>query len=143
MSEERKRILDMLADGTITVDEAMMLLGEVESPAREAAPEERPVYPKRTGDNRMLRIRVMIAEEGQDKPTNVNVNLPLKVARVVGQIVNMLPEAARDALDDKGIDLSSIDWDDMIDALADTGGDIVNVTQEDEDEQVVVRIYVE
>ncbi len=91
----------------------------------------------------MLRVHVTAYEQGKEKPTLVNINLPLKVARIAGRLVtSMMPESARVAMAEQGISLADINFDEMIDALEDTGGDIVNVTSEEEGENVLVRIYV-
>jgi len=144
MREERKRILDMLSEGKLSIDEAMMLLDQVEdAPGKEAAAPFAPPPARRGQEDRMLRVRIVAIEDGHQKPTNVSVNLPLKIARVAGRLMSVLPEAARDAMEDHGVDLSGIDWEGAIDALSDTGGDIVNITHEDEKDQVTVRVYVE
>ncbi len=147
--EEKKRILDMLAEGKITAEEAMQLLEQfgAGAPAGVAAKNH-------TGE-KMLRVRVTAQEADKSTPVNVSVNLPLKVARVAGQLLRMIPPQAIDAMEYHGVNLQEIDWEGMIDALAETGGDIVNVTSGgyasgngstfdhyDED-QVNVRIYVE
>lgn len=141
MSEERKRILDMLADGKISAEDAMKLLEEVEAPAPP------PVYsPAKQPESaeKMFRVRVVAYGDDNPKPVNVTVNLPLKAARIAGRmIMTMMPREAQDALADKGIDLAGMDIVGLIDALEETGGDIVNVTAEDGEDQVLVRIYVE
>lgn len=138
MDQEKKRVLDMLADGTITADEAGMLIDQL----GEAQPDTRAVAPD-NGDERMLRVRVIAFEEGATQPTNVEINLPLKVARIAGRIITtMMPEQARRTMREEGIDLSGIDFNELIDALADTGGDIVNVSHQGEKEQATVRVYV-
>lgn len=141
MSAEKKRILDMLAEGKINAEESMLLLDQLDSPE----------VPGPTGvdmatGERMLRVRIYVKEaQGEAKdPVQVNVNLPLKVARAAGKLISSgLPAQARDAMEVNGIDLSSLNWGELIDALADTGGDIVNITQDGEDNQVMVRVYVE
>lgn len=143
MNEEKKRILTMLEEGKLSTDEAMMLmdqLGEKEAPP--------PVYHPATqagkDAGRMFRVRVVVIEDGSSKPVNVNINLPIKAARIAGRMVmNMMPDEAMDAMSGKGIDLSDMDLDAMLDALEDTGGDIVNINTEDEDSHVTVRVYVE
>lgn len=139
MNEEKKRILDMLSEGKLTTEEAMLLLeqlGGPEMPAASAAP--------RRSEGRMLRIVCVVRERGNAKPTNVTVNLPLKAARALGGAMHaMVPPKARQALVDEGIDLDGLDLIAVIDALAETGGDIVNVTHEDEEDQVMVRVFVE
>lgn len=127
----------MLADGTITSDEAMMLLEQV------GGPESSALRAASDTDEKMLRVRVIATERGSERPTNVEVNLPLKAARIAGRLINtMMPKQAQDAMSREGVDLSSIDFDGLIDALADTGGDIVNINYQDEEDQGTVRVYV-
>lgn len=145
MQEERKRVLTMLEEGTISAEEAMMLLEQLKDDGgREGAAFFTP--PERDGveikGEKMLRVRVHVIEEGNPKPTNVDINLPLKLARVAGRIVAAMPPHAQNAMRTNGVDLSGIDWEGVIDDLAEVGGDIVNVTHEDGREQVMVRIFV-
>ena len=49
MSEDRKRILDMLAEGKITAAEADLLLDSLESTAAQATARHRPPPPRPTG----------------------------------------------------------------------------------------------
>lgn len=141
MTEEKKRILEMLDNGTITTDEARMLLDEFAEKSAPPVFSPDTVYPDST--ERMLRIRVDATEEGQS-PTRVNVNLPLKAVRIASRLVMVcMPHEARSAMAAEGIDLSAMDLEALIDALEDTGGDIVNITHDDEKEHVVVRVYVQ
>lgn len=143
MNEDKKRILDMLAEGKLTSDEAMTLLEQFGENANTPAP----VYSPDTateGKDRMLRVRVTAMEAGKSKPIHVNINLPLKAARIAGRFIkSAMPHSAQEAMREEGIDLASLDLEGLIDALEDTGGDIVNVTHDGDDESVVVRVYVE
>lgn len=143
--EDRRRILDMLAEGKVTAEEAGLLLEQLGASTSPAAP---PVYhpdaPTAEGGPRMVRVRVYVVEANNPKPTNVTINLPLKAARIAGRMAQtMMPEQGRNALRKEGIDLSEMDLVELIDALAETGGDIINVTHEDGDTVATVRIYVE
>lgn len=146
MMDDRKRILDMLAEGKLTAEEAGLLLDQLDGPKAPATP---PVYHPDAlaaagSEPRMARLRVYVMDAGNPKPTNVSVNLPLKAARIVGRMAQtMMPEEARSALREQGIDLDEMDLVELINAMAETGGDIINVTHEDEESIVTVRIYVE
>lgn len=139
MNEDKKRILNMVAEGKLSADEAEMLLEQV--------PQERTssVQPQaRASSDRMLRIRVTGYEGDKQSPINVNVNLPLKVARIAGRLATAaLPQSAHATLQEQHIDISTLDFDELIDALEDTGGDIVNVQSHSDEDNVNVRIYVE
>ena len=84
MSDEKRRILELLAQGKITVDQADELMRAVDSRRTDAAPAS-------TGEPsppRWVRIQVQKqAKEGRD-PNEVNIRVPAEV--LVG-----LPERAR------------------------------------------------
>ncbi len=91
MSEERKKILEMLAEGKVSPDEANDLLNTVEKG------ETTTITPRA---RRLLKIRV--SEGGEEK---VNVTLPLALARVAMKFV---PEDAKKELDEQGIDVEEL-----------------------------------
>lgn len=91
MNEEKKKILQMLSEGKIKAEEAALLLEQLESPRREDAP-------GRT-DEKMLRVRISASEPGRETPVQVAVNLPLKAARLAGQILpSLIPRSAREEI---------------------------------------------
>jgi hypothetical protein len=92
MSEERMKILKMLEEGKITVEEATRLIEAIESPA--------PPEGESGGKPGFLRVRVW--EDGQEK---VKINVPLSLARVV---MRAIPGPARQQMDAQGIDLEQI-----------------------------------
>jgi hypothetical protein len=125
MSEEKKRILDLVRDGKVSVDEGLRLLEALDSSAREGAS-----APGRSGSShgRMLRIRVL---DNSDK-TRVNVNIPLALAKVA---MKFIPKDVSKQLEDEDIDL-----DQLLAAITEsTSGKIVDVDSED----AKVEIYVE
>jgi type IV pilus biogenesis protein CpaD/CtpE len=94
MKEERKRILDMLAEGQIEVEEAEDLLAALEEEGKEdtSSPAEK--------EASFLRIKV--SEGGENK---VNVNIPLSVARFAA---GFLSDKQREKLAEKGVDIDRI-----------------------------------
>jgi hypothetical protein len=121
--DERNRILDMLAEGKITADQAAEILkaiGTSEPPA--APPPPRPprtpylgagfesdggrayVVPKQ-GIARMLRISIDADSDDSSERAKIRVNVPLALARFA---MKFMPEEARVQLDDKGIDLNEL-----------------------------------
>lgn len=137
MNEEKKKILQMLSEGKIKAEEAALLLEQLESPRREDAP-------GRT-DEKMLRVRISASEPGRETPVQVAVNLPLKAARLAGQILpSLIPRSAREEIRARGdAGWLEMDFGALADALSETGGDIVRIETEGEDEKVLVRVYVE
>ncbi|MDF2906150.1 MAG: hypothetical protein K0R34_1471 [Herbinix sp.] len=150
MSEQLK-ILEMIEKGQITATEGMELLealnlaNETETGASTAAP----IPSTRTNYNyKFLKVRV----SSDNSTVNVNVNVPLRLLTTLGEIATkmtaIIPADARREMESKGIDITSIDFAQIID-------DIVNGTLEDptivdveawSEEQhamVKVKIYVE
>ena len=90
MNEDRKRILDMLADGKISADEADLLLDSIRSPASEAAPgpaptsAEWPSGPSATGKPRFMYVKVT----GKD---TVDVKVPLALLRAGLKLTSLIP----------------------------------------------------
>ncbi|MCK8823803.1 SHOCT-like domain-containing protein [Fuchsiella alkaliacetigena] len=120
VSEEKRRVLDMLSAGKIDVSEAEKLLSALE--------EEVEVEKQFKGEAKHLRIKV--DEEGENK---VNINIPLSIAKVV---MNFISDSVKKKLREKNIDL-----DEVIQQIenAETTQKIVEV-QDDGDK---VEIYLE
>lgn len=104
MSENRKRILEMLANGRINADEAERLLSALENgPTVDVTPA--PTF----GSSKYLRILVeREPERAGDEQTKVNIRVPLQLLRAGVKLKSLLPEDARDqmneALREKGVD---------------------------------------
>lgn len=103
MSEERKKVLEMLAEGKISSDEADRLLDKIESrpdPRRavlgETSESRRPGVPKY--------LRVLVDGAG-DK---VNIRVPLALVRTGIKLTTMLPSEANKKIKAQGIDLSEL-----------------------------------
>lgn len=112
---ERMRILNMLAEGKVSAEEAALLLQALDASAQ--APKEKP---------RWLRIRV--SEAGTEK---VKVNIPLALARMG---IALLPSSTMVQINAKGIDL-----DRLLDEELPAAGKIVDIQEGDS----TVEIYVE
>ncbi len=91
MSEERKKILEMLAEGKVSPEEADDLLNTLERGETKTVPERA---------RRLLKVR--ISEGGTEK---VNVNLPLSLARVA---LKFVPADAKKELEEQGIDIEEL-----------------------------------
>lgn len=102
MSEDRKRILAMLAEGKITADEADLLLDSLGMPATEAAPAPEPspsadwpTGPSATGGTpKFLYVKVT---GGKDK---VDVKVPLSVLRAGLKLTSLIPPQAMDQINE-------------------------------------------
>lgn len=143
MSDEKLKILQMVQEGKINAAEALELLKALEETESKA---ESPVFTPSRFTNRFLRVRVSSAGA-----TKVNVNLPLSLIRVASKFaiigMNYIPEAARQEMEKKGVDLSKIDIEEifrMIDQGLLEGGKLVDVEANDPVEGLVkVEVYVD
>ncbi len=143
---DRIRILNMVKNGVITVEEAEKLLS-----AAEPSPEERParasedIAIKDSRGRKGKKVRIVVDAAGENtKTAKVNVSIPLSLIRTLGPvIVKNMPQEARDDLGKSGIDIMQIFAD--IESLIDNGldEDIVNVDTGEGNEKAKVRIYVE
>lgn len=142
MSEERLKILQMVQEGKINAAEGLELLKALEE--SEPKVECSSKTPSRLA-NRFLRIRVHSAGS-----TKVNVNLPLSLVRVASKFavfgMNYIPEPARREMDQKGIDLSKLDFEELLRMIEDglVDGKLVDVDANDPVEgPVKVEVYVD
>lgn len=102
-SDERRKVLDMLAAGQISVDEATALLGALG--ADSAAPTESAASdPPKRGTARLLRISVD-ANDDDDERAKIRVNVPLGLAKFASRF---MPIEARRELEAQGVDLAQI-----------------------------------
>ena len=122
MSEDRKRVLEMLANGKVTVDEAERLLsalGDAPPPPAEAVAGA----PPRPG--RYFRI-VVRKKNGEGSGKNVDIRIPLSLVKGGMRLGAMIPgcgEAVTEQLRKKGIDLdlSKVSPDNLESVLHDLG----------------------
>lgn len=119
MSEERKKILSMLAEGKITAEEAEELLNALYNE------KDRSMSPKR--EARFLRIKVW--EDGKEK---VNVNLPISLAKIA---LKFIPTEAKHSMEEKNIDIDAILQEIM---SGTTAGKIVEVDDEDSRVEIII-----
>jgi predicted TIM-barrel fold metal-dependent hydrolase len=91
MNEQRKDILDMLAEGKITPDEAEQLIAALErdQPRAAASSEARP-----KGKAKYLRLEVDTIENGE--PGRVNARVPLQLLRAGVRLAALIPAQALD-----------------------------------------------
>lgn len=134
MSAERKKIIEMVAEGKITAEDAERLLEKLGSSERRDQQEgkEPGAETPRTGVPKYLRVVVNSSDD--DK---VNVRVPLALVRTGLKLTTMLPEKASDQLKEQGIDLSQLSelqGDELLEALREltvdvesSDGDIVKV----------------
>jgi hypothetical protein len=144
MNEDRRQILQMLADGKISTDEAERLLAALDGPAASGQaligpdqPSPRPKY-----------LRVMV--DAKDKhhgngPVKVNVRVPMQLLRAGMRFGAMIPASAKEQVNEAlhkqgiGIDIDQLKPENL-EALVDQLNDLtVDVDQED----AKVRVFCE
>jgi hypothetical protein len=91
MNEQRRQILQMLAEGKITAEEAEQLIDALERQAEPPAgdpprPKIRPKY---------LRV-VVSTPEGGESPSRINVRVPLQLLRAGVRLTSLIPPQALD-----------------------------------------------
>ena len=107
MNENRRQILEMLAAGKITADEAERLLAAIEP---ETAASSAEFSGKTAGTNgasvktRAKYLRVLVeADEsmtGMKGPTTVNVRVPMQLLRAGVRLASLIPAQAHEQLDE-------------------------------------------
>ena len=145
MSESQKKILEMLADKKIGVDEAYRLLSVLEPTS---APESTPraATAARTKP-KYLRVKVAPGPEHlhDEDAELVNVRVPMSLIRAGMKLTSLMPreagEKVTEALREKGIDfdmrnIKPEDLDELIDALSELEVNVVSGKE-------VVKIFVE
>src|SRR5713226_7789285 len=129
MSDDRRKILDMLSEGKITADDAERLLAALDKrPPSSADRSPNEGSARSESAPKYLRVVVEELEDSTHKPTKVNVRVPLLLLRAGVKLGSLLPPEVRAnvdlALGKKGIklDLSQIkaeNVDELIEALSD------------------------
>lgn len=124
MSDERRKVLQMLKDGKISLDEANDLLNSLDTSIQLSTPAAK----ERNLTKRFIRIEV-----NSDKRDNVKVNVPLSLAKIA---MSFIPKDTKTEMESHGIDLDSIV--DAVEQGAD--GELVNIQAED---GTTVKIYLD
>jgi hypothetical protein len=147
MDENKKRILEMLAQNKISTNEAYRLLSALESEGNEAegTPEAGTAARMKS---KYLRVCVVPGHEREHggKAERVNIRVPMALIRAGMKFTSLLPPEARDkvngALHEKGIDfdmrnLKPEDMDQLLEALSDLEVDVAGSDGE------TVKVFVE
>jgi hypothetical protein len=145
MSENRRRILEMLSSGKITLDEAERLMAALEKePQATASGNGTPSEPPKP-KWKYLRVLVEAQDNHAATPTKVNIRVPMQLLRAGVKLSSLIPpqarERANEALREHGValDLNQIkpeNLEELIEQLNDLTVDV------DED-RAKVRVFCE
>jgi hypothetical protein len=136
MNDNRRQILDMLAQGKINAAEAEALIAALErQPGATLAPGAKAKY-----------LRVLVdTDDPLDGPTKVNVRVPMQLLRAGVRLTGVIPTRARDqvneALRKEGIpfdinELTPDNLEELVEELRDLSVDVDN-------EKAKVRVFCE
>jgi hypothetical protein len=90
MNEQRRQILQMLAEGKVTADEAERLIDALEREQPES-----PTVVAASPKPRAKYLRVVVLEHsGDDGPSRVNVRVPLQLLRAGVRLTSLIPPQA-------------------------------------------------
>ena len=137
MNENSRRVLEMLSEGKVSVDEAERLLSLVDAEP-ETTTAVQPLAPPRPGAARYLRVTI-----DSDDDEHIDVRVPLALIKAGVKLHTLLPAQAatgiNTALQDNGINvdidnLRTEDLEQLIDALSE-----IEVNIQDGDDKV--RVY--
>jgi hypothetical protein len=144
MTENIRLVLDMLAAGKITAEEADRLI--------DALGDSRAVSPASEGSDGQSKkprfLRVMVdAVDAKEGPIKVNVRVPIMLLRAGVRLASLIPvraqERVNDALHEQGIDVDITkikpeNLNELIDELRDLTVDVGN-----EREDLKIKVYTE
>lgn len=150
-NENRRQILEMLAAGKITADEAEQLLAALEPDTTATAGTFAGSIPGSASEStakihaKYLRVLVEANEKGE--PTTVNVRVPMQLLRAGVRLASLIPAQAHDQLDRQlsrhgiPLTLSQIkpeNLEELIDHLEDLSVDV-----DAKEEKAKVRVFCE
>lgn len=142
MSEDRKQILQMLADGKISAEDAERLIAALESAgggAAVATPGVRAAGPK------YLRVMVDTEDHLSSTPTKVNIRVPMQLLRAGVRLSALIPTQAREqvnaAMRENGVpfDITQLKPENLEDLIEQLNDLTVDVDQE----KTKVRVFCE
>ena len=109
MCDETRRILDLVAQGKITVDEAQQLLGAIDAPATEAAAAPAAVEEGDKSKARWLRIAIHKTGKEGRRDKDVNIRVPIAIVKTGMRLGALIPGLAGDQvakkMREKGLDV--------------------------------------
>ena len=134
VASEQRRILDLLAAGQVSVDEAAELLEALKASGPPTPPGAPPPPAAPRGIARVLRISIYSADSSDE--STLNLNVPLGLAKFAERFI---PKEARAHLVNQGINL-----DELLGSLDGDfpSGPLVNIEASDSTDEVTITIEV-
>jgi DNA-binding transcriptional ArsR family regulator len=130
MSEQRQKILGMLSEGKITVDEADKLLEALKNGAQQNAA----VVQEQSVSHRLSKLKYLRVVVDSVKGDNVNIKVPVAILRAGIKLSSLIPPQAYQKLNEKmtekGVDvdinqiLKNGDFEELIESLGDLNVDV-------------------
>ena len=147
MTENQKKVLDMLSQNKISTDDAYRLLNLIEPEDGEGEGGVK-AEPERKANPKYLRVTVLPDPDGEhpDNVDRVNVRVPMSLIRAGIKLTSLIPHEAMDkvneALRDKGINfdvrsVKSEHIEELIEALGELEVDVLSTKGEK------VKVFVE
>ncbi|MFO8061546.1 MAG: hypothetical protein R6U31_01320 [bacterium] len=151
MDTSIEKILNMVKEGKISPEEAENIIQAINI-KKDRSPG--------SGSKHHLRIKVVETKDSNEKPTNVNINLPINILRLLVKATGKVNidvagknEKVRDTLETYGLEFDEKghikDIDAFLEALDELSGsaplELVNIVDADEEtgKNTVVKIYIE
>lgn len=119
MKNERLRILKMVEEGKIDIDEANNLLETLEG--------DKKIEKKSSSKNKS--IKILVEEDGEEK---VNISLPMILAK---SFMKFLPKNAKESLNNQGVELEQVF--ESVDSEVE-GGTLVDI--KDGKDHVIIKV---
>jgi polyhydroxyalkanoate synthesis regulator phasin len=151
MSETRRQVLEMLAAGKITAEEAERLIAALE---RDTAPASGASEARRNAKAKYLRVMVESDDpSGSSRgPVRVNTRVPMQLLRAGVKLASLIPPQARNhvdkALHEQGIPFSMNqikpeNLEEIVDQLTDLTVDVDMDDYDRKKQKVKVRVFCE
>jgi SHOCT-like domain len=125
MSEERKKVLEMLAAGKITADEAEKLLDKLSANSSNATSgTEQHAAAAAPGNAKPKYLRIVVDQPGRDR---VNMRVPLSFLGSAKSLLAVMPKRVNERLAEYGINAGSfatINLDDLGPAMRELNVDV-------------------
>ena len=147
MSEQMK-ILEMIEKGQISAAEGFELIEALkESEKKDSAEQVLPSVSSESPTKRFKFFKIRVTSD--NKSVNVSVNIPMKLLSSIGEVASkvsaVIPAEARREMEKSGVDISKIDFQEIIEALLSgtlEDPQIVDVEAWDEEHQTTIKVKI-